>query len=312
MKQLALFGEAKKLKVKRTPKPRRTVARVLHLGAGVQSSALAEMIVEGVLQRVDFAIFADTGDEPKYVYEQVEYLGKRFAGVGIPLAVIQREGKGVAEDLLHGQGRHISMPFYVKSLTGDVAMVRRQCTDEFKVVPSDSYVMSWLIEREYGKWSKGKIPRRLINRDIRVEDVFGISLDEFYRAGDRGVQWQKAVYPLIDQRMTRADCEQWLRDHSLPVPRKSSCRKCPYHQDAYWLDQKINHPADFEESCQFDEWLRTPEAKQRMGNTLRGELYLHESCIPLREVDFVARIAAKQASPLLDFTDPLCGNHCRI
>ena len=47
--------------------------RVLSLGAGVQSSTVALMIEYGELPMVDCAIFADTQNEPKYVYDSCAY-----------------------------------------------------------------------------------------------------------------------------------------------------------------------------------------------------------------------------------------------
>lgn len=47
--------------------------RVLSLGAGVQSSTLLPMAIEGELQ-IDRAIFADTQWEPRAVYQWLEYL----------------------------------------------------------------------------------------------------------------------------------------------------------------------------------------------------------------------------------------------
>lgn len=311
-KQLDLFGGSTKLHTKKEAKPRHTVAKILHLGAGVQSSALAEMIVEGELPRVDFVIFADTGDEPDYVYSQVEYLKQRLAGVDIPLVTVRREGLGLVQSVLYGSGRFITMPLYTKQSNGQVAIVRRQCTKEYKIVPSDNYTLNWMIEAGHAKWSQGKAPRRIVNRDVLIENIYGISVEEFYRAGKRGPQWQSAVYPLIDKRMTRPDCVKWLRDHGLPVPKKSSCKRCPYHDDEYWLDQQTNHPIDFEESCAFDEFLRTPEGIKRFKGSMKGKIFLHSSCQPLRSINLAERVAAKSATPLFDFTDPLCGNHCRI
>lgn len=46
------------------------VVRVLSLGAGVQSSAIALMIAEGEIEPVEFAVFADTGAEPDRVYQR--------------------------------------------------------------------------------------------------------------------------------------------------------------------------------------------------------------------------------------------------
>ncbi len=58
-------------------KEREPTMRVLSLGAGVQSSCLALMAQEGLTKhKPDYMIFADTGWEPSFVYEHVEYLKK--------------------------------------------------------------------------------------------------------------------------------------------------------------------------------------------------------------------------------------------
>ena len=45
---------------------------ILSLGAGVQSSTLALMAVRGEIEMPEAAIFADTGAEPKSVYEYLD------------------------------------------------------------------------------------------------------------------------------------------------------------------------------------------------------------------------------------------------
>ena len=56
---------------------REPTMRILSLGAGVQSSCLALMAQEGLTKhKPDYMIFADTGWEPSFVYEHVEYLKK--------------------------------------------------------------------------------------------------------------------------------------------------------------------------------------------------------------------------------------------
>ncbi len=47
---------------------------VLNLGAGVQSSAVLLMSIEGVLPKLDCAVFADTRWEPPAVYKQLDWL----------------------------------------------------------------------------------------------------------------------------------------------------------------------------------------------------------------------------------------------
>ena len=45
---------------------------ILNLGAGVQSTALLLMSIKGELPKLDYAIFSDTGWEPKKVYDNLE------------------------------------------------------------------------------------------------------------------------------------------------------------------------------------------------------------------------------------------------
>ena len=52
--------------------------RILSLGAGVQSSTLALMMAKGEIEPADHAIFADTGNEPKKVYQWLEWLTKQL------------------------------------------------------------------------------------------------------------------------------------------------------------------------------------------------------------------------------------------
>ena len=56
--------------------------RILSLGAGVQSSTMALMANEGAFGPLpDYAIFADTGWEPKKVYEHLDWLKSKFKNV---------------------------------------------------------------------------------------------------------------------------------------------------------------------------------------------------------------------------------------
>lgn len=85
----------------------------------------------------------------------------------------------------------------------------------------------------------------------------------------------------------------------------SGCKMCPFRSDEEWLDMKLRHPEDFEEACQYDEAIRhgLPGVK--------GNAYIHESCIPLREIDFEKRIADRRGGLLLSHG---CGAEgaCRI
>ena len=76
---------------------REPTMRVLSLGAGVQSSCLALMAPEGLTKhKPDYMIFADTGWEPSFVYEHVEYLKKAITI--FPIITVERSN--IREDLI--------------------------------------------------------------------------------------------------------------------------------------------------------------------------------------------------------------------
>lgn len=279
------------IRKKQQKKKRQLVGKVLHLGGGVQSSTIVEMVVERKLPKCDFVVFADTGDEPQYVYEQIDYLADRLSSVGINLFDARRnnnEGEPVhiVDDLMLGGGRFASMPLFTQSADGKIGRLKRQCTHEYKIKPIQDTILGWLIDQGHAQLIQTATgPRRLVKRNVYIESWFGFSYDEWYRLG-RGQfpNWQKAVYPLFDLKMTRQGCIDWLRKKGLPVPNKSSCIVCPYRDSASWKVMKNEYPKDFKHACEFDEWLRTPEAKQRVTAVLKQPVFLHRSCIPLQKV----------------------------
>jgi len=290
---------------------RTKVATFLHLGAGRQSSWIAEAMVEGELGPATAAIFADTGNEPPWVYEQVAYLGPRLASIGVPLSIVKRDGHGLVEAVRQSvaHGRFASLPFYTRHPDGSTGKLKRQCTSEYKIEPSNDFVLEWMINHDYGKVATDKngVLRRSVNTKVYTDHLFGISYEEFWRAGHRGPRWKHAVYPLIDRKMRVEDCLVWLAKRNLPIPMKSSCIVCPFHDDEYWNMLVSGYMSLFEEACAFDDWLRTPDGKKtKQLKGLESDVYLHDSCTPLRSIDFIARIRDKQAAPLLE----LCGDFC--
>lgn len=286
--QLGLLPGTKSKVVARDVKPRDVVGRVLHLGAGVQSSCIAEMVLAGALPPVDLVVFADTGDEPPWVYAQVKYLARRFKAAGVAFAVVRTAGAGIVQDAMSAENkRFVSFPLFVRNPDGTRGRMRRQCTKEYKIEPSENYLRGWLLAQGHATVRSGGA--RVVKPSVAVDNIYGISSEEKYRAvRNRGAGWQLASYPLIVLEMTRADCEAWLRDHGCPVPKKSSCVVCAYHDDEYWRFLKDEHPALFEQACIFDEWLRSPEAVAVNLHRIRGTLFLHKSLLPLRVANFVA------------------------
>lgn len=114
---------------------------IISLGAGVQSSTMALMASHGEITPMpDCAIFADTGAEPKRVYEWLDWLETQ-----LPFPVYRvMHGEGLLANLMleikrsGKKDRFVSIPFFTDSHNG--GMVRRQCTKEYKITPIEKKV----------------------------------------------------------------------------------------------------------------------------------------------------------------------------
>jgi hypothetical protein len=96
--------------------------RILSLGAGVQSSALAMMYSRGDLTPMpDAAIFADTGWEPKRVYEHLDRLERRLR-----FPILRVSAGNIRTDILAGQsaraGHFAAVPWFTKMSDGSAGM----------------------------------------------------------------------------------------------------------------------------------------------------------------------------------------------
>lgn len=240
--------------------------RFLSLGAGVQSSTIALMIAHGEIEPIDCAIFADTQWEPPAVYNWLDWLCEQ-----VPFPVHRVTQGSLRESVLTKQNatgqRFASVPWFTVNEDGSPGMVRRQCTQEFKLQPL-LLEKRRLLGLEKGQRAKG----------VLCETLIGISTDEASRMRDSHEPWSVNVYPLIDKRMSRADCLRWMRDHGYPQPPKSSCIVCPFHSNAEWRRLKQD-PELWSEVVFIDELIRKPV------RGMRGEQYAHSQRIPINEVD---------------------------
>lgn len=242
---------------------------LLSLGAGVQSTTLALMTVEGSLPKVDGAIFADTGWEPKGVYEHLFKLRDVLTAADIPLYLVSKGN--LRSDALDPEHRYASVPYFVRNPDGSEGMGRRQCTSEYKLAPIRRKVRELLGARppEFRRVPKGRI----------AEQWIGFSTDEVHRVSDNdGVSYVTSRYPLLELGMSRKDCRRWLRAHGWTQVAKSACVGCPYHGNRQWRDLRDNHPEEFADAVAFDEAIRKGGTR---GLPLNGEAFLHRSRVPL-------------------------------
>lgn len=254
---------------------------VLSLGAGVQSTTLLLMSCKGILPKLDAAVFADTQWEPPTVYAHLGRLTKYAAKHRIP--VHRTTAGNLREHVLEGYVRgsvgkkqpYATMPLHTIQATGSKGMLKRQCSKEYKLAPIAKCVRRELLGLKPGERAPANAVRQWI----------GITSDEMRRARQSGEHWRTNVFPFLNlperhlpRTMTRRACLQWLAEHfpDWDVPR-SSCIGCPYHSNAEWRNIQAD-PETWVDAVEVDRAIR-----QAAG--MRGETYLHRSCVPLEDVD---------------------------
>ncbi|MBF2712767.1 hypothetical protein [Agrobacterium vitis] len=271
--------------------------RALSLGAGVQSTTMALMAAHGEIGPMpDCAIFADTGWEPKAVYDHLEWL---MSPNVLPFPVHVVSAGNIRDNLMDAAAgkRWASIPAFAKTVapagsarpvldedddgelvqigsratsreTVSIGMMRRACTADYKIVPIRRKV------RELLGLTRKRSPDHAV-----AEQWIGISTDEASRIKPSFEDWQINRWPLIEQRMSRRDCLAWLRRHGYPTPPKSACIGCPFHDNGRWRHMRDHDPEAWAEAVIVDRALRTGIRR------IRGEVYLHRSCVPLDEAD---------------------------
>ena len=270
---------------------------VISLGAGKQSSYMLLNALDGAYKyRPDFAIFSDTGCEPKYVYEYVESL-IHYVKDKYNFDIITVSAGNLQQDVLDyiegRKGRVAALPLklgmkdsvftdsngeeYAEKVVGGLLM--RQCTADYKIAPLRKYLQS----------VRGK---------NRVRLWVGISLDEMERMKDAPVKYIEHWYPLVENRITIDQIVNWFKENGMREPGKSACLICPFHSDNYWRVFKKQFPEEFEAACVFDDKIRDYP-------NLRSKAYLSSHRRPLREIDFTQQPSL--FPELIEECEGLCG-----
>ena len=295
---------------------------IISLGAGVQSSTMALMAAHGEIAPMpECAIFSDTGAEPQRVYDWLDWLETQLPfpvhrvmhNEGLLVNIMATDVKGKEKD------RFVSVPFFTSGVVANPiyeyneetddeeivgyasprqvsGMTRRQCTREFKITPIEKKV------RELCGLAKGE---RVKKGATLVTQWIGISVDEATRMKDSRTHWMESRWPLIEKRMNRTDCLNWMREKGYPKPAKSSCTFCPYHDNHTWRDMKDNDPQAWNQAVAVDRHIRTSSASDTRGMT--ASLYLHRSMMPLEDVDFSTAEERGQINLFENECEGMCG-----
>jgi hypothetical protein len=226
----------------------------------------------------DFAVFADTQAEPTSVYKWLDWLESQ-----LPFPVIRVSKGNLTEDSLkvrlkdspkYGKVSYLKriIPAFGVSDSGEFSgMLGRACTADYKVAPIVREIKSRLNIS-----SKEKSPV--------VTQWIGISYDEMQRMKLPNKAWTQHRWPLIERRMTRGHCMEWMKANGYPEPPRSACYYCPFHSQEEWRRMRNDDPEHFQKAIEFDEKLRYLWNQNRGG--MRMSVFLNVQRKPLREIDF--------------------------
>lgn len=270
------------------------IYRVLSFGGGTQSSHLLEAHLMGQIT-YDYIVFSDTGAEPQFIHEQVEWWRKRQKSVGntTPFIITTHNSmeRGLEEMLmryLNTDYQRFQMPLYFNKITEDGEIVKgglmpRQCTGDFKIIPVQSVIRK-LIKSELGLRNQQPMPK-----NIGIVMDLGFSFDELKRVGGYVSHQSKYIYlayPLIEMGLTTEDSIRFLEENNFPSKR-SRCYLCPFNCDKEdigmdWAEIIREEPLSYLKACFFDNELRSVQATGR--KNMRSIPYFHYSRRPLSEV----------------------------
>jgi len=224
-------------------------------GGGVQSTAIAVLILRGHLPVPDCAVIADTERELsttwKYLYE---WTIPALEGIGLNIQRVKKSQFATVDLYGGADGKSLLIPAFTTQ-GEDIGKLPGYCSNEWKL-------------RVVQRWATS------IKTDLATLWM-GISTDEQRRASMPTGKWEK-YYPLIDLNISRSDCFEIVKSIGWPEPPRSSCWMCPNHREDEWAWQQKNAPDDHKKAIAFDLEIRKTDP----------DAWLHPSATPLGEVTF--------------------------
>lgn len=237
------------------------------------------------------AIFADTQAEPASVYRWLDWLEKE-----LPFPV-HRVTKGDLQAIsltlrkrkdAETHWAKTLIPSYIKNPDGTRGIMQRACTYDFKVVPLTRMALKIMKQHEAQS----------------VVQWIGISVDEIYRMKPSRDERIEHRWPLVDLRISRERCKQWMESNGYPEPPRSACVFCPYHNDREWRRLRDEEPDAWFRAVRFEKDLQA--IKKQTDNT-KGVPFLHNSLIPLEQIDFSTEEERGQMGLFGNECEGMCG-----
>lgn len=246
---------------------------ILSLGAGVQSTAILLASAKGILPKIDYAIFADTGWEPQSVYDHLDRIEREIAQpAGIP--IFRVSAGNIRDELIDESKQFLKIPVHILKKNGGRSIGQRQCTNIYKVRPVCEKIRELLGAETF---PDGRVGR--VGWYVQVDLQIGISTDEIIRAKPSKVKYVNHTFPLLDIGWSRDDCSRFLAEHGFGETPKSSCIGCPFKKGKQWHELLTTGGPEWDDAVFVDETIRSKTGS----NPDVSAVFLNSTCKPLSE-----------------------------
>lgn len=246
------------------------ILHILSFGGGVNSVALMIWLLRNE-QPLDEVVFADTGGELPETYAYLPLVEDYLAQHDIPFRRITARVAG--RDLYETCWERKVFP----------SAIWRWSTRDFKVKPIYRYYRSLHTE---------------------VNQYLAICYDEFERMRTSDASYVMNLYPFVEHRVSRARCEEIIREAGLPIPVKSSCYFCPFSSLDRWKWLYENHPDLYAKAVALEE-----NSKHFPSQRLTDQVFRKRASITLRELPQRFTTAQEFETELGDLNG-FCGGEC--
>lgn len=258
---------------------------VISNGRGVQSWTMICMSLLGDLPPFDVALHSDTRWELDATYAFKNKWDTWAADRGGRMVDVSID-KSVTDSALNARYIPVHTTLALKNGKTKNGKAFRVCTHRWKVIPMR-------------RWITAELKRMNIKRKPGVvEQWMGISMDEIQRVKPSRVKYIVNRYPLIEKRMTRQDCENYLTAHGIEVPPKSACWFCPLRGRDAWRHMRDTYPDDFQKAVDLDRLIRHARAPY--------DLFLHYLHKPLLDAVGSASPSAESEPETQDECSGVC------
>lgn len=246
---------------------------VLSYGAGQDSTAILYKLALDPAFRASYApgalvvVCADTGNEHPDTYEHLEFTQSFCTQHGIEFHHLTAE-KGFHTTTWIGLEQ-----FYANHNAIGSKAFPKTCTSNLKIEPIYRWLNRWVNERFFAGEDlalRKQALYRFTEQYGKIKVLVGIAMGEEKRVQNAaaGAVWMEKnierIYPLVEQGIDRAGCQETACQYGLPCPPPSLCIFCPFKSDieVLWTARRLPQ--------QYARWVEL-ERNKLLANAHKGK-----------------------------------------